>query len=139
MATKSILAKRLTRDTFQVTTTENTKDFLYLHFGDYKKEAFICVFLDNDHNLISMEEMFYGTFNKAAIFPCEVLKRALVLNASAVIFVHNHPHAKPTPSKGDKSLTELLKGLLKFVRIEVLDHFVIGCDEVASFKDLELI
>ena len=98
-----------------------------------QREIFAVMFLDNRHCMIAFERMFYGTINGAAVYPREVVKRALELNAAALIVAHNHPSGDPTPSKADMAITETLKAALTIVDIRLLDHFVIGA---ASFSSL---
>jgi len=72
-------------------------EFLRLKFDCCEQEIFSVMFLNNQHRLISFEEMFYGTINQAAIYPREVVKRAMMLNAAAVILSHNHPSGCAEP------------------------------------------
>ena len=76
--------------------------------------------------------MFYGTINAAAVYPREVVKKALNENASAVILFHNHPSGLSSPSDADIRLTRDLKTALATVDIDVLDHFIVGRDDTAS-------
>ena len=94
-------------------------------------EAFLCLFLDNRHRVISCEEMFRRTVDSAQVYPREVVKRALVLNAAAVILAHNHPSGEAEPSHADRAITARLKDALALIEVRVLDHLVIG-DGVAT-------
>ena len=79
--------------------------------------------------------MFRGTIDAAAVYPREVIKRCLQLNAAAVIFSHSHPSGVPDPSTADKRITERLQTALALVDIRVLDHIVIGGSESVSMAE----
>ena len=83
--------------------------------------------------------MFKGTIDGASIFPREVVKKALKLNAAAVIFAHNHPSGDATPSERDKKITKKLKKALALVDVRVLDHIIIGVAGQYSFAEHGLI
>ncbi len=115
--------------------------FLYLQtlMGSYENEVFGSVFLDNQHRIISFEELFRGSINAANIYPREVVKRALSVNAAAVIFVHNHPSGEPEPSEADKRITVQLREALSLVEIRVLDHVVVGAKACISMAERGLV
>lgn len=116
-----------------------TRDFLRLKMRHYCREVFAVLFLDNQHRLIAYEEMFFGTIDGASVYPREVLRRCLELNAAAVIFAHNHPSGVAEPSAADRRVTERLRAALDLVEIRVLDHMVVGDTEVASFAEKGLL
>ncbi len=115
------------------------KTYLQLQLGALGHEVFAVLFLDAQTRLIKLEEMFRGTLTQAAVYPREVLKRALDLQASAVIFAHNHPSGAAEPSRADELLTQTLKSALALVDIRVLDHLVIGQSDVISFAERGLL
>jgi DNA repair protein RadC len=117
----------------------STRKFLRSKLGHYGREVFACLFLDSQHRLISYEELFFGTIDSASVHPREVVKRVLVHNAAAVIFAHNHPSGVAEPSQADQRITQRLKSALALIDVRVLDHMVIGDQEVASFAELGLI
>ena len=106
---------------------------------DKPHEIFCCLYLDNRHRVLAFEEMFSGTLSGASVYPREVVKAALKINAAAVIFAHNHPSGVAEPSQADEALTRRLKEALALVDIRVLDHLVIGDGEVVSFCDRGLL
>lgn len=112
-----------------------TSQFLYARLRSRPHEVFACVFLDNRHRVISFEEMFRGTIDGASVHPREVVKRALELNAAALIAAHNHPSGVAEPSGADLAITNRLREALALVDVRLLDHFVIGDGEVVSFVD----
>ena len=93
-------------------------------------------FLDKKNHIITDELMGSGTVDHAPVYPREVIKRALELNASALILVHNHPSGDPTPSKADIDMTNKLYALASQFNIVVHDHLIIGRVDEVSFKNL---
>lgn len=122
-----------------LTSVNDTKAYLQAWLRDAERELFCCLFLDNRHRVIAREELFSGTLTGAAVYPREVVRRALSSNAAAVIFVHNHPSGVAQPSNADKQLTYRLKDALALVDVRVLDHFVVGDGETLSFSELGLL
>ncbi|RBC11890.1 hypothetical protein BRO02_13605, partial [Xanthomonas oryzae pv. oryzae] len=98
-------------------------------------EVFAVLFLDNRHRAIAFEELFTGTIDGADIHPREVVRRALLHNAAAVIVGHNHPSGNPEPSKADRAVTKRLLDSLELVDIRLLDHFVIGDGRPVSLAE----
>ncbi|MFA9385217.1 MAG: DNA repair protein RadC [Vibrio cyclitrophicus] len=116
------------------TNPTNVKEYLKLKLGAHDREVFAVMFLDNQHQLISFEELFFGTIDAASIYPREVLKAALNHNAAAVVFAHNHPSGVAEPSQADRCITQRLVDALKLVDIRVLDHIVVG-ENCVSFAE----
>jgi DNA repair protein RadC len=83
--------------------------------------------------------MFHGTLTQTSVYPREVVKRALQLNAGAVILAHNHPSGVAEPSRADEHLTQALKSALQLVDVRVLDHLVVGQGAVLSFAERGLL
>jgi DNA repair protein RadC len=102
-------------------------------------EQFRILFLDRKNNLVADEVQQRGTVNHTPVYPREVLKRALILNASALIVVHNHPSGDPKPSRDDIETTRELKAAASALEIELHDHVVIGHGTHASFRSLGLL
>jgi len=76
--------------------------------------------------LITAEEMFRGTLTQTTVYPREIVKRALEVNARAVVLGHNHPTGNLSPSRGDERLTQDLKAALSLIDVRVLDHVIVG-------------
>ena len=112
-----------------------TRAYLKARLRDFHYEVFAVLHLDNRHRVIAFEELFRGTIDGASVHPREVVRQALKHNAAAVIFAHNHPSGVAEPSDADRHLTQRLKDALALVDIRVLDHFVVGDGEVASFAE----
>nr|WP_256449838.1 DNA repair protein RadC [Candidatus Nitrotoga sp. 1052] len=121
------------------TAPQVVKDYLRLVLGGRQQEVFMVLFLDAQHRLIASEELFHGTLTQTSVYPREVVKRALIHNAAAVMLSHNHPSGVAEPSSADRSLTEALKQALGLVDVRVLDHIVIGEQEALSFAERGLI
>jgi DNA repair protein RadC len=102
-------------------------------------EQFRILFLDRKNSLIADEVQQRGTVNHTPVYPREVMKRALVLNASALIVVHNHPSGDPKPSRDDIEMTRQLKAAASALEVELHDHVVIGHGKHASFRSLGLL
>ena len=119
--------------------TTTTWQYLTLELAGNEREVFSAIFLDTRHRVIAFEELFSGTLDGASVYPREVVKRALALNAAAVIFAHNHPSGVAEPSAADRALTHRLVAALALVEVRVLDHFVVGEGEPVSFAERGLI
>ncbi|GIX23261.1 MAG: hypothetical protein KatS3mg122_0492 [Caldimonas sp.] len=115
------------------------KDYLRLKLADLPHEVFAVLFLDAQHRLLTMEELFRGTLTQTSVYPREVVKRALALNAAAVMLAHNHPSGVAEPSKADEYLTRTLQSALGLVDVRVLDHFVVAREHVVSFAERGLL
>ncbi len=115
------------------------KDYLGLQLGNRPQEVFAVLFLDGQHRLLRLEEMFHGTLTQTSVYPREVVRRALALNAGAVVLAHNHPSGLAEPSRADEYLTQTLKTALQLVDVRVLDHIVVGQGQVVSMAERGLI
>lgn len=115
------------------------KDFLRMKLGHLGHEVFGVLFLDAQHRVIEFREMFRGTLTQTSVYPREVLKLALELNAGACIIAHNHPSGVETPSRHDEMLTQTLKSSLKLIDVRLLDHIVVTAHTCKSFAESGLI
>ena len=100
------------------------------------REQFRVLFLDKKNAIILDEVMNRGTIDHAPVYPREVVRRALEVDASALILVHNHPSGDPTPSAADVDMTRQVIEAGRPLRITVHDHIVVGCEGVASLRSL---
>ena len=114
---------------------QKVKDFVALRLGGLTHEVFGVLFLDSQHRLIEMQELFRGTLAQTSVYPREVLRQALLLNAGAAILVHNHPSGVAEPSRADEVLTQSLVAALRIIEVRVLDHLVVGAGCVTSFAE----
>lgn len=122
-----------------LTSPDITRAYLSAQLRGYSYEVFACLFLDNQHRVLKLEELFRGTIDSASVYPREVAKAALRHNAAAVIFAHNHPSGINEPSQADRHITDKLKQALALFDIRVLDHFIIGDGLPYSFAEHGLI
>jgi DNA repair protein RadC len=109
-------------------------DYCRAQMGHSRVEQFRLLFLDARNAVIRDEVQQTGTINQTAIYPREVVKRALEVGASAVIMVHNHPSGDPTPSRADIDMTRHVATALKAVGIELHDHLIISRGDHVSLK-----
>jgi len=109
-----------------LTNPEHVRQYLSLHMTGLQHEVFAALFLDNRHRVLEYQELFSGTIDSAAVYPREVVKRCLRVNAAAVIFAHNHPSGVAEPSDTDVRLTRKLTDALALIDVRVLDHLVVG-------------
>ncbi len=122
-----------------MTQPQSVKDYLRGKLSHLEHEVFLVLFMDTKNRLISSEEMFRGTLNQTSVYPREIVKRAIALNAASVIFSHNHPSGDTQPSRADEHLTRILKESLALIDIRVMDHIIIGGNKAISFAELGLI
>ena len=120
-------------------TPQAVRDYLQLQLGSRPHEIFAVLFMDSQHRLIVLEEMFRGTLTQTSVYPREVVVRALALNAASVVLAHNHPSGTTTPSRADEALTQTLKAALALVDVRVLDHFVVTSTQAVSMAELGLL
>jgi DNA repair protein RadC len=106
---------------------------------DLDHELFCCLFLDNRHRVLSFNELFRGTIDGTSVYPREVVKEALAVNAAAVILAHNHPSGVAEPSQADERITRRLKSALELVDIRLLDHLIVGDGRTTSLASRGLI
>lgn len=111
------------------------RDYLKLTIAAKAHEVFLALFLDAQHRLLAAEELFRGTLAQTSVYPREVVKRALEVNAAAVVFAHNHPSGLAEPSRADELLTGALRSALELVDIRTLDHFIVAGSRVYSFSE----
>jgi len=118
---------------------QSVRDYLQLQLGSRPHEIFAVLFLDSQHRLIALEELFRGTLTQTSVYPREVVVRALALNAASVVLAHNHPSGTAQPSRADEALTQTLKAALALVDVRVLDHFVVTSSKAVSMAEMGLV
>ncbi|MFL0797767.1 MAG: DNA repair protein RadC [Cellvibrionaceae bacterium] len=109
--------------------------YLSLRLKTACREQFLCLFLDNQHRLIADEVLFTGTIDGAAVYPREVARRALELNAVAMIVAHNHPSGLAEPSVADQQITQQLVRALELIDIRLLDHIIVAGSQMVSLAE----
>lgn len=121
-----------------VNSPAEAKSLIWGSMQNLENEVFACLFLDTKHQVISFEKMFFGSIDNASVYPREVVKKALQLNAAAVIFTHNHPSMDSTPSRADIDLTLKLKEALALIDVRVLDHIIVGADTYSLTENADI-
>jgi DNA repair protein RadC len=109
-------------------------DYCHTTMAHRETEQFRVLFLDRKNVLIADEEQARGTVDHVPVYPREIVKRALELNASALILVHNHPSGDPTPSDADLSMTRQVKDACEALGLTLHDHLIIGKSRELSFR-----
>ena len=124
LAGRALAQKMSERDA--LASPQAVRDFLQLRLSPLTHEVFLVLLLDTRNRLIESHELFRGTLNQTSVYPREVCRLALLKNAAAVIFAHNHPSGATEPSTADRSLTTQLKTALDLIDVRVLDHFIVA-------------
>jgi DNA repair protein RadC len=122
-----------------VSSWQKLIDYLRTMMAHQRVEQFRVMFLDRLNVLIADEILHEGTIDHTPVYPREVLKRALELDASAIIMVHNHPSNHPAPSRADIQMTRELKLALESVGLVLHDHLIVSRKGHTSFKQMQLI
>jgi len=129
-AAESILGERLKRQG-SIGSPADANDFLRMRLGALPHEEFHILWLDNRHRIIDCQKLFTGTIDGASIYPREVVRSALTVNACAAILAHNHPSGVAEPSAADRAITKELRDALTLIGVRVLDHIVVGAECVS--------
>ena len=134
----AILAKRICKGSL-LNSPRATRDYLVTRLSDLQHEVFGVIWLNARHRLIDVVELFRGTLTSANVFPREVVKQALAVNAHSCILFHNHPSSEATPSQADELITHRLRDALALVECNVLDHVVVAGRESVSMAERGLL
>ena len=120
-------------------SSADARNMARLQLSTLDHDVFAVFFLDAQHRVIQFEQMFRGTIGQTSVYPREVVKRSLELNASAVVLAHNHPSGSTEPSRADEFLTQTLKAALALVDVQILDHIVVSVEGCTSFAERGLL
>ena len=131
---RKFLKERLKGRQF-ISSSKEVYDYLLHSLRDLKKEVFKVIYLNGRNEVIQVETLFEGSLTSSAVYPREVIKKALDHHAAAMVFAHNHPSGDPTPSTQDFAITRDLFLAGKIMGIQVLDHLIIGRNRYHSFAD----
>ena len=137
LARRALAQQLRTREVFD--SPNAVKHYLQLHLAHKPHEVFAVLFLDSQHRLLALEEMFRGTLTQTSVYPREVVLRALHHHAAAVVLAHNHPSGSVQPSRADEALTQTLKSALALVDVRVLDHIVVAPGQALSMAEQGLV
>ena len=116
-------------------SSKEVENYLKIQLAPEPDEQFAVLLLTSQHHLISFEKLFRDTINSSYVHIRVIVRKALGLNAAAVILAHNHPGGVAEPSSADKGITTRIKDALEVFDINVLDHFVVTANECCSFAD----
>jgi len=130
-AAETLLRAKLERQG-SISNPQDARDFLRMRLGALLHEEFHILWLDHRHRILDCQRLFTGTVDGASVYPREVVRAALTLNASAAILAHNHPSGVADPSQADRSITQELIAALQLVGVRVLDHLVVTAGEATS-------
>src|SRR5262245_39987084 len=137
LARRAVAEQLKAREVFG--SPEAVKNYLQLHLARRPHEVFAGLFLDAQHRLIAMEELFRGTLTQTSVYPREVVLKALEHHAAAVVLAHNHPSGMVQPSRADEALTLALKSALALVDVRVLDHVIVAPGDAFSMAERGLL
>lgn len=136
---RKIARERLRRGQL-IASPDDMRQYLIPLYAELVAEVFGMIWLSNRHRVIAFDHsLFKGTIDGAAVYPREIVRRALQLNAAACVAVHQHPGGDPTPSQADIALTGRLKQTLALIDVRLLDHIVVGADETVSLAERGLL
>lgn len=127
------------KDILTIKSKNSLLSYLRGEIGYSPREEFKILFLDSSNKLIASETLFYGTIDKSAIYPREIVERVIKNRAKSVIFAHNHPSGNISPSKKDIELTQYMYDTLKLLEIRLLDHIIVTKNSYFSFLEEGLI
>ena len=128
------LARAKIMNSHIISSWDAVLDYCHTTMAHRETEQFRILFLDRKNVLIADEEQARGTVDHVPVYPREVVKRALELNASALILVHNHPSGDPTPSQSDISMTQQIENAAQALDVSLHDHLIIGKSKELSFR-----
>ena len=135
LATARYVADEILADRVVCDHPLKNKEFLISKLGGMGHEIAAFLFLDTRYQLIEYREMFNGTLSQASVYPREIAKLALDLQAAAVVMAHNHPSGIPEPSMADIALTKHVKKSLELLDIKVLDHVIVAGSKAVSLAE----
>jgi DNA repair protein RadC len=137
------MSKRYFRDEMReetvITNPDTCKRFVRHALSNRQHETFAVVYLNNQHTILSFEELFQGTIDAASVYPREVVRKVLDKGAAAVIICHNHPSGSTVVSQADRHITKRLQSALELIDVRVLDHLIVAGNEVVSFAEQGLL
>lgn len=134
---QKLARKRLAKGK-DITSPDSAREAIKVLMQEHKREVFGVLFLNNKHKVIKFEEVFYGTISECAVHTREIVKLAIKYNSCSIILVHNHPSGDVSPSKSDIAITERIVASLDLIDVRVLDHIIVGADNLYSFAENQL-
>jgi DNA repair protein RadC len=132
------LAEQLTTGD-AINNPSEVKSYIQSRLVGRKNEVFAVLFLNNQHQILSFEELFFGTVNASSVHPRVIVQRALAINAAAIIVSHNHPSGVAEASHSDIDITRSLKAAMNLIDVRLLDHLIIAGHQVTSMAEQGLV
>lgn len=133
VAVEAIRSRLITCDVMGSPT--DVGNFLKMKLANEPEEWFAVLFLNNQQQLISFQRLFRGTINASSVHIRVIARKALELNAAALVLAHNHPSGVAEPSKADKRITSDIKVAMKVFDVDVLDHLIVTPDSIYSLAE----
>ena len=129
------LDETIRRESDSFSSATKMKSYLCHRFGDSERELFCCLFMDSKNRLIEFKEIFAGTIDVANVYPREIIKHALKVNAASLVLAHNHPSGELQPSQADKKITKEIAKACELMEIRLLDHIIVSGTSSLSFME----
>jgi len=133
------VSKRVLKDELResdvITSPDVCKRYVQHALANRQHETFAVLYLNNQHAILDMEELFQGTIDAASVYPREVVRHVLNKGAAAVILCHNHPSGSTQASQADIQITRRLQSALELIDVRVLDHLIVAGSHVVSFTE----
>jgi len=123
----------------KITKPEDIFAFIRLHLGQQINECIFAFYLDDARRIVHQTEVSKGTVNRTPFYPREILKPALIYNATGLILAHNHPEGQPVPSEADLEMTKRLEAVAEPLGIKLLDHMIVTRLQAYSIKTGKLL
>lgn len=137
-AARSVLRRKFRRGKL-IKTPGDAGDYLIGELAHLDYECFAILWLDNRHRILVFEPLFRGTLDGTSVYPREVVRSAMRLNAAACLLTHNHPSGVGEPSSADERITRRLKTALELVDVRVIDHVIVAGDRCVSMAQRGLL
>ena len=134
----ALVQSKIVVPTKGINGNESAKALFQLMLSDKEQEVFAVAFLNNQHQIIEVKEMFFGTVDAAAVYPREIIKQGLLLNASALLLAHNHPSGTLKASRADEVITQRIATCADLFDIRILDHIIVTASAAVTFHELGL-
>jgi len=129
---ETLMRSRIRGDGTQISDPSAAGSMFRYRLASHDREVLSIAFLTTRHKVIAVEDLFAGSLDASEVHPREIVKRALELNAAAIIMAHNHPSGSLEPSAADRAVSTRCKQALALVDVRLLDHFVVSADGYTS-------
>ncbi|KRL91361.1 DNA repair protein RadC [Lactobacillus kalixensis DSM 16043] len=121
-----------------LTSSREVGQYLSNKLVGHKQEEFWVLYIDNGNHIVAEKRISQGTLDRSFVHPRDVFRWGVLFNCSAMIAVHNHPSGRLWPSESDFQITKNLQENAKMMKINFLDHFIVGKGKYLSMKEEEI-